>query len=177
MNKDLKVINLWAGPGTGKSTTAAGLFNLMKLQQYSVELVTEYAKQLVWEKQHPTTFDNQLLLLAKQDQKQRILVNQVNYCISDSPILMCLTYMPKDYYPSFKELTKEIFNSYENYNFFLRRVKSYDPRGRNQTYEEALVKDQEIKQILLDYQIDFDEVDADEHAHHKILEIIKRYEK
>ncbi len=45
----LKVINLWAGPGAGKSTTAAGLFNLMKIRGYNVELVTEFAKEMVYE--------------------------------------------------------------------------------------------------------------------------------
>lgn len=40
----LKVISLWAGPGAGKSTTAAALFNLMKRERFEVELVTEVAK-------------------------------------------------------------------------------------------------------------------------------------
>jgi len=176
MNKKLKVINMWAGPGTGKSTTSSGLFNIMKLQQYSVELITEYAKQLVWERQHPTTFSNQLLLLAKQEQKQKILVEQVDYCITDSPILMCLSYMPQDYYSSFPLLTKEIFDSYENYNFFLKRVKAYDPRGRNQTYEEALEKDQEIKNLLINHNVSYDEIEADEYAHIRILDMIKNKE-
>ncbi len=39
---------MFGGPGTGKSTSAAGLFFKMKLAQMEVELVTEYAKDLVW---------------------------------------------------------------------------------------------------------------------------------
>jgi len=39
-----KVINLFAGPGAGKSTTAAGLFAEMKRANVDVELVTEYVK-------------------------------------------------------------------------------------------------------------------------------------
>ena len=42
-NKQLKVINLYGGPGTGKSTTAAALFALIKREGYNVELVTEFA--------------------------------------------------------------------------------------------------------------------------------------
>jgi dephospho-CoA kinase len=34
----MRVINLAAGPGAGKSTTAAGLFNIMKLKGLKVEL-------------------------------------------------------------------------------------------------------------------------------------------
>lgn len=45
-------INLFAGPGTGKSTTAAGVFFEMKRSGMSVEYVTEYAKSLVFSKDH-----------------------------------------------------------------------------------------------------------------------------
>lgn len=41
------VINLIGGPGSGKSTTAAGLFFRMKSMGVRCELVTEYAKELV----------------------------------------------------------------------------------------------------------------------------------
>ena len=42
------VINLIGSPGTGKSTLASELFSKMKWQGYDVELVSEYAKELVW---------------------------------------------------------------------------------------------------------------------------------
>lgn len=43
------VINLIGSPGTGKSTIAAELFARMKWLGFDVELVSEYAKELVWE--------------------------------------------------------------------------------------------------------------------------------
>jgi hypothetical protein len=36
----------------------------------------------------------------------------------------------------------------ENLNIFLNRKKEYKTEGRTQTYEEALQKDEEIKQML-----------------------------
>lgn len=45
----MKVINLFGGPGIGKSTLAAGLFEHMKIAGFNVELVNEYAKDMVWE--------------------------------------------------------------------------------------------------------------------------------
>lgn len=171
-NKNLTVINLWGGPGTGKSTTAAGLFNLMKLKKHNVELVTEYAKQMVWERQHHTVFKNQILMLAKQDQKQRVLVDQMDFCITDSPILMGLTYAPEDYYVNFEPLIKEVFDSYNNINIFLRRVKEYNPVGRNQTEQEAIEKDLEIKNLLDSHGISYTVVKADEIAHEEIYNII-----
>jgi ATP:corrinoid adenosyltransferase len=53
----MKVINLWAGPGAGKSTTASGLFYLMKTADMQVELVTEYAKDMTWEGRHEVLQD------------------------------------------------------------------------------------------------------------------------
>ena len=60
----LKVINLWSGPGGGKSTTAAGLFNIMKHMRLDVELVTEVAKDRVYAKDFQT-LGNQLLITAE----------------------------------------------------------------------------------------------------------------
>ena len=45
-------VNLFGGPGIGKSTTAAGVFNLLKLHGIETELITEFAKDLVWEERY-----------------------------------------------------------------------------------------------------------------------------
>ena len=52
-------INLWAGPGTGKSTMAAGIFAALKWNKIDCELVSEYAKQIVWEESY-TKLNNQI---------------------------------------------------------------------------------------------------------------------
>ena len=101
MKYDLKMINLFGPPSSGKSTTAAGLFYLMKIKGYSVELITEYAKQMVWERQHKAQFENQVSIAAKQHDKQLNLVGHgIEYAITDSPLLLTLLYQPKEYYLS-----------------------------------------------------------------------------
>lgn len=40
----MKVINLFAGPGSGKSTTCAGVFSKLKLAGVNCEMALEYAK-------------------------------------------------------------------------------------------------------------------------------------
>lgn len=49
-NKNTLIVNLVAGPGTGKSTTMAGVFYKLKSLGIDCEMVTEFAKELVWEK-------------------------------------------------------------------------------------------------------------------------------
>ena len=43
------VVNLFAGPGSGKSTTCAGVFSKLKLIGINCEMALEYAKDKVWE--------------------------------------------------------------------------------------------------------------------------------
>lgn len=44
------VINLFGGPGSGKSTGAAYIFSQLKMKGINCELITEYAKDKTWEK-------------------------------------------------------------------------------------------------------------------------------
>ena len=49
--KNTLVVNLFGGPGCGKSTLMAGIFHQLKLKGYDCEMVTEFMKDLVWEKE------------------------------------------------------------------------------------------------------------------------------
>ena len=87
-----KVINIFGGPGVGKSRTAAALFVALKDKHIHVELVTEYAKQITYEKRFNVLGD-QLYILAKQNRKLEPLRGIVDYIISDSPLPTGLLYM------------------------------------------------------------------------------------
>lgn len=167
----MKVINLFGSPGTGKSTTAAGLFFLMKTAQYNVELITEYPKELVWQERHKT-FHDQYYLSAKQNHRQEVLRGKVDYVITDSPLLLSLIYVPKDYYKQFKPIIREIFDSYENINIFLKRLKPYNPLGRNQNEEESNEVAIQIKEMLSVEQIPHIELEANNDAPKRIFEAL-----
>jgi protein-disulfide isomerase len=42
-------VNLFGGPGTGKSTLCAGIFSQLKIKGIDCEMALEYVKDLVWE--------------------------------------------------------------------------------------------------------------------------------
>ncbi len=159
----MKVINLFAGPGTGKSTTAAGLFFLMKHAGYNVELINEFAKQLVWQERH-RTFSDQYYISAKQNHKLEVLRDKVDYVITDSPLPLSLVYAPKKYFGNFRNMLMEIFNSYDNINYFLNRTKPYNPIGRNQTEEEERGVVEQVNQMLKNNNISYYVVNADQQA-------------
>lgn len=146
----MKVINLWGAPGAGKSTVAAGLFYKMKVAGYKVELVTEYAKDVVWDNRDDLLKD-QLYLLAKQNRKLERLRGKVDWCITDSPVLLVLAYMPEKYYSHFNSLTYDVWNSYTNLNYLLERNHEYKRDGRVQTEEESRIIDDKILDIFSEY--------------------------
>jgi hypothetical protein len=173
----MKIVNLYGGPGTGKSTTAAGLFHLMKLRSIECELVTEYAKDLVWAERH-TMFTEQDYIFAKQNHRLRRLDGKVDWVITDSPIILGFFYI-EDSFPGkepFCDFVRAMFNSYDNINVFLERVKPYNPNGRNQTEDESRAIDVRIKEFLQENNLPYFSVPADAAAPALILDkIIKDY--
>lgn len=166
------VINLWGGPGAGKSTTAAGLFYYMKNQGLSVELVTEYAKALAWAKRGEELTD-QFYIYAKQHHRQHVLKDQVDYCITDSPLLLTLLYTSKSQPDSYKQFVLDTFHSYDNVNFFIERVKPYDPTGRFQTVCEADALAHQTKELLYDHSIPFITVKGDATSYETVVAQLK----
>jgi len=160
-------INLFAGPGAGKSTTAASVFVTMKQMGQKAELITEYAKELEWEGNH-RKMANQAYLFGKQLQRQIRLYNQVDYAVTDSPILLGLVYA-KDYPTTFAPFALDMFHSFKNKNFFIKRVKPYMKYGRSQTESEAIDKDNEIRAMLDKYNIPVIEIEGDQLAAQKIV--------
>ena len=170
----MKVINLFGEPSVGKSTTAAGPFFLMKHKGLEVELVSEYAKDCVWQNRRKT-MDDQLYLTAKQNHKLEMLNGQVDYVITDSPLLLGIIYS-RNYkrIKSFPTFVKEVFDSYDNLNIFLKRMKPYKPKGRHQTEEEAKIVRADLQNLLNDLKVPYHAIDGDNGAPEKIFSLLTK---
>ena len=139
------VVNLIAAPGTGKSTIAAGIFENLKWNNVNAELVTEFAKDKVWE-ENPAPFKDggQLYLLGKQFYRMHRCRGNVDVIVTDSPLCLASYYLRQIHDPqvitdvkSFDNIVKNLIDSFDNMNFFLNRKKKYNPKGRFQTEEES----------------------------------------
>jgi len=130
------VVNLFGGPGSGKSTIAAGIFSLLKLHGINAELVTEFPKGAVWEKRFKV-LENQLYILAKEYHSiWRVYQNpEVDVVITDGPIILSLVYGQGS--ETFNKLVLETYRKFKNKNYLISRTKKYNPSGRNQTEEQA----------------------------------------
>lgn len=148
-----KVINLFGAPGSGKSTLSAGLFYNMKMKKLKVEWSQEWIKNKVFE-ETPYPFKDQLYTFAKQNKTIRQMINKADYIICDSPLIQGLLYADNE--PEiFKDLVLAYFNSYENINFLLQRMHSYEQQGRLQTEQQADDMAVVIEQKLNEYKIPY----------------------
>lgn len=169
----MKVVNLFGGPGTGKSTTAADLFALMKWSNKSVELVNEYAKEIVWEQRYKI-FEDQLYVTAKQNRKLHRVKDQVEWAITDSPLLLSMVYSKPDYLPkTFRSMIYELYDTYDNINIFLEREKPYHQVGRNQSEEEARELDVQIKELLEEGGYNYHVIPANADARYVIYDLLR----
>lgn len=158
---NLHVINLFGGPGAGKSTAALGLAYELKKRWASVELITEYAKELVWtDSAH--LLSNQNYVFSQQEHRLNRLVNKVEIAITDSPLLLSAFYAPPEYPVSFKQSVFDFFQSYQNINIFVERSHKYAEEGRLQNQEEADALSESMKRFLADNGIPYYSVTAND---------------
>lgn len=176
MSKNTLLVNLYAGPGAGKSTGAAYIFAKLKMAGIDCEYVSEYAKDRVWQEDQFPLQHCQLYVTGKQALKIQRVLGKVDVAITDSPIMMGSMYTDEK---PFQDVCIYEGNKYKNtYNIFVKRKKKYNENGRNQTEEEAKEIDKKIIQMLNDNNVEYTYADGSEEGYNAIVnEILKKLHK
>lgn len=177
-----KIICLWGGPGTGKSTACAGVFNKLKTLGFNTEMNREYIKEWVWEKRKILPGD-QVYITAKQARREVIYMREgLDFIVTDSPLALATFY--GDLYDPFEKLgqaAKAIVKQhheickhfgYKVEHFFLVRTKAYNQSGRNESEETAKEYDLKIKTFLETYPIKYKTIVCDESVETSIVESV-----
>ena len=173
--KDTLIVNLFGAPGAGKSTMAAYVFAMLKMGGVNCELVTEFAKDKVWE-DNSTALKNQCYVFGQQSYRLSRCAGQVDVIITDSPLPLSILYNTEEHLgDAFNSTCIRDFNSYNNLNIFLRRVKPYNPVGRIQTEDESNEKAVDILTMLTCNRIPVKLVNGDEEGCNDILTMIFKY--
>lgn len=140
------IINLYGGACAGKSTTAAGLFHRLKTAGYQAEYVTEFAKDIVYDKAF-NLLDDQIYVFAEQQHRLRRCLAKNDFVIMDSPILLSIIY-DKSNNTELHWLIIGEYLKYKNIDVFLNRTDTYNRNSRVETKERALRMDNDISQML-----------------------------
>jgi hypothetical protein len=178
-----KIINLFGGPGIGKSTQASGLYFEMKKLGMSVEMPYEYPKVLAWDKNYNAVKD-QLYVIGNQHRNIARLYGQVDYIIVDSPILLSLVYKDRYddglEYPSllygekFNEFILDLNSKYDSLNIVLERDSDmFNQDGRFQDLTESVEIDNDIVEILDLNNINYNRVKVNDNSIKTILSLLQ----
>lgn len=176
----MKVINLYGGPGAGKSTVAAGLFSRMKIEGHYVELVTEFARDEINSgSEHMLQYQD--WIFAQQHLKLARLEDRgVDYVITDSPLLLVNIYAKKTkfndqpYSSAFNRFVVEVDRSYDSINYFIQRRSDFQEKDKGRVHDlnEALAIDNDIQKMLNSAAIPYTTIPADETASRAIYSLL-----
>ena len=165
-------INLYGGPGLGKSTVAAGVFFTLKCMGINCEYINEFAKELVWAKRYED-LKVQPYVTGKQYKKLCHIAGQVDLAVCDSPLLTGLLYPGTGSSPGWVTSVIEQFKTFDNLNFMITRNAIHHPyteKGRMQTEDESRDIDLKVIELLEKEQIPYMKLKA--MPMEKVVEII-----
>lgn len=163
-DKHTIVINAFAGPGAGKTTSCLEIAEKLKKQGFVTEYVQEYAKELVYDNNLIMLdghYEHQFAILNEQMKRINRLYGKVDFIVTDSPILLNNTYLNEDknteVYLAYSDSVNKLYGLYNNFNYFVERDTSvFEKEGRIHNLEQSIAIDNELKNMLHNNQIDFD---------------------
>lgn len=144
-------INIYGGPGTGKSVLAADIFSKLKKSGHKVELVQEFIKTWAWQGKDVQDFD-QLYIFTQQMKRELDLLRAGVSVVTDSPLLLNLCYVHKYnqfLFPALRRLSNEFDQRWPSNTIALKRTILYQQEGRYEDEQEAKHMDLCIRAMLI----------------------------
>ena len=150
------LVNLFGGPGCGKSLTAFGLAYHLKRRGVNTGYIPEFAKDLVYGERWDLLADQEHILDV-QHNRQVLLEGKVDIAITDTSLLNGLIYAPADYSQEAIERTVALWSDFNNVNFLIKRCPKYgyETAGRFQDETGALLVDDKVESVLHAYGVNF----------------------
>ena len=155
--KETVIVNLFAGPGAGKTTCAWEIAAELKKVGLVVEYVAEVAKEYVWDERFDMldgTVEHQRQLFEEQNHRVQRLLGKVDVIVTDCPVLLYIMYL-KQAAPELEKTILTTFKAQRNFNFFVRRGKGFEQNGRIHDLSQSIELDKKIIQFLQEHNIYF----------------------
>ena len=171
------VVNLFGVPGAGKSTGAAYVFSKLKMQGVNAELVTEFAKDMVWEKNNKVLM-NQEYIFGSQSYRLSRCKDKVDVIVTDCPLFLTAFYNKSSVLSNaFNQVVLSVFNTYNNVNYLIDKIQDFNPIGRVHTEQEARNMREPLIQMLRDYNVPFETIEGSVKDYDVIVEQITQMTK
>jgi predicted ATP-dependent serine protease len=165
------VVNVFGGPGIGKSTLAAQIYTELKKRHINIEYIPEFPKELVYE-ERLLTLQDQIYVFAHQHHKIWTAARHNQLVVTDSPIILSTVYNPETS-TNFRALILEMHNKFNSMNIVLKRnPETFSNVGRVHSLTESISIDRRIVDILTEEGIDFAQFDPVNDNLPALLELI-----
>ena len=169
------LINLYGVPSAGKSTGAAYIFSQLKLRGINAELVTEFAKDKVWE-ESKEAFNNQAYMFGQQYFRISRCADKVDVIITDSPLLLSALYNKSELLgDDFNNLVAKVSKSFACLNYLIERDKPYNPNGRLQSEEESNALAKPLVDLLSQYNIPYKRIKGSVAGYNEVIDSIVKW--
>ncbi|MDO5558403.1 MAG: hypothetical protein Q4F95_02265 [Oscillospiraceae bacterium] len=174
LNEKTLVVNFFGSPGAGKSTGAAYVFSLLKMMGINAELITEYMKGKAWEdNQEIRKPMNQVYVFSKQLYALNRCMGKADVVIVDSPLPLSILYNTSPVLgEDFNKTVMNCFNSFNNLNYFINRVKPYNTSGRFHSEEQSNQLADNLKHVINDRCINIRYRDGEDESYKSIADEI-----
>jgi hypothetical protein len=155
------VINLFGGPGSGKTNTCSALHSALKSEGKSIEQSLEHPKELMYDDRYknrrPSLYE-EVWFFGEQCRRLTIYLGNVDLVVTDKPLLMNAWYASKTdsalgavMLSMWQCVAKQLAgDGHKQINLYLERIAPYQQEGRYQSEEEARATDPEIRAFLID---------------------------
>ncbi|KRI01322.1 hypothetical protein [Curvibacter sp. PAE-UM] len=169
-----KVINIIGGPGCEKSLFTAAIILYLHLHHKTVELIPDYAKTLVWQKDYEA-LRNQYRIAQQQYHMLELLDGQVQFLVTEASLPQVLYY--NEFYPDnicdtgkTRKQILEWYKQHNNVNIMVERgERKYNHTGRFQDEEQAREVDRGMRALLRREGIAFTPLKPDLEAIHAFM--------
>jgi len=150
--KKIRRINLFGGPGSGKSVLACYIRAELAFKGYNIELISEAIKEWTFIPRIPKGCDG-FYLLANQIQQEDIRLRAgVDIIVSDSPVFLQYFYAQHHNVPLQNAALVAALGYEELYAsiciMLQRKDRFYNSLGRYETLEQAKAIDENMKEML-----------------------------
>ncbi len=148
--KPTLVVNLYGGPGAGKTTCSWEIASELKKLGYNAEYVSEYAKDLVYENRLDLldgSLEHQRMLFLEQKHRLDRLVGKTDIVVTDSPILLSPIYL-KEPNDDYLKMVRQASDQYHNFNLLIRRGATFQKEGRIHDEQQSKQLDADITRML-----------------------------